>query len=117
MSSRVRKRSLGWRRQDPVGGGPKREIQITEHACSKSAVYLLWTAGSIPARFHHCEGGPSPARSGPLAYLAMICRGREGMPQVTSIAFENRQRPETFVKLVETPLTAVGAVFRGKREP
>jgi hypothetical protein len=43
MSSRVRKRSLGWRSQDPVGGGPKREIQITEHACSKSAVYPLWT--------------------------------------------------------------------------
>jgi len=43
MSSRVRQRSLGWRSQDPVGGGPKREIQSTEHACSKSAVYPLWT--------------------------------------------------------------------------
>src|ERR1700694_5752828 len=48
MSSRVRKRPLGWRRKDPVGGGPKREIQITEHACSKSAIYLLWTRVFAP---------------------------------------------------------------------
>src|SRR6266852_1968632 len=49
MSSRVRKRPLGWRRQDPVGGGPQREIQITEHACSKSAVYPLWTRAFNPS--------------------------------------------------------------------
>src|SRR5438128_3307620 len=55
MSSRVRKRSLDWRRPDPVGGGPKREIQITEHACSKSAVYPLWTGSSILPRFHTCK--------------------------------------------------------------
>src|SRR5579859_7911303 len=47
MSSRVRKRSLGWRSQDPLGGGPKRENQITEHACSRSTIYSLWTGSSM----------------------------------------------------------------------
>src|ERR1700730_18372679 len=87
MASRVRKRSLGGPSQDPVGGGPKREIQITEHTCSKSAVYPLWTRCSTHLRLHPLAERPSSIRGGPFCISGEnFARPRDGVLDATTKA-------------------------------
>src|SRR5579859_3297614 len=83
MSGRVRKRSLGWRRQDPVGWGPKREIQITEHVCSKSAVYSLWTGVFDPSPSPPLQERPTPP-GGPFC----ICAQKKSQLAAAELALE-----------------------------